>query len=188
MASKMSSAPGKRSRQRAIRRCTWSGAKYMSRPWAVIRTPREASTSSIQASSSAERASIRTRSRLREQLARARRVSPGSSTRQPVDAAVVDAPELRLEALAQRDHGAVGVRGRGSAATSSSKVRARSACHWATRGGAEALLEREVDPLEQLDGLRVVDDAVGPPRLGGAHVEGPQRRLRNALKLHARRS
>jgi hypothetical protein len=87
--------PRKRRAIAPISRCTSSGSRYISSPWAVTSTPRSASTASIQRASSAEHA-IRRRRRRGQQLAGDRR-GLGQLDPEPLDPAVVDAPELRLE-------------------------------------------------------------------------------------------
>ena len=52
-----------------------------------------------------------------------------------------------------------------------------------TFAGAEPLLEREVNPLDELDGHRVPEHCVRPPRLDGPVVERPQQRLGYPLEL-----
>ena len=74
----------------------------------MISTPRVASTSSIQASSRTEAAIVRCRRAVREQ-APADRDGLREVDADPPHAPVVDAPELGLEALAERDDGAVRV-------------------------------------------------------------------------------
>src|SRR4051812_23294683 len=48
---------------------------------------------------------------------------------------------------------------------------------------AEALLEREVDCVQQLDGHRVVEHRIVPARLARTVIERPHECLRNALKI-----
>ena len=186
IASKTSSALGEATRgMRSIRPWTCSGSKYMSRPWAVISRPREGSTSSIQAV--VERRSRRACAGVRARGSSSARTASdlGQVDGEPAGAPVVHPPELGLEPLAERDHRAVRVRRRGSGAPRRRRC-ARAGPATAPPRRPEALLEREVDPLEQLDRLgssSTVSGRGGPRRR--PHVEGPEGRLGNALKLHA---
>jgi hypothetical protein len=108
----------------------------------------------------------------------------GQLDREPLDAAVVDAPELRLEALPQRHHRRAGV-ARGEARDR--LVEAQRAQSLALREQRvrrpEPLGEREVDPVDQLDRHRIVQHRVVPACLGRAEVERPEQRLGNAREL-----
>ena len=119
----------------------------------MTRTPRFLSTSSIQRASSAEHARIALSLPGRQQpLAHLDRL--GQVDREPADAAVVDAPELRLESLAECDDRPVGMLREEALDLAVERERAqRLPLRQARLCGAEALAEREVDRVEQLDGL-----------------------------------
>ena len=101
---------------------------------------------------------------------------------QPSDAAVVDAPELRLEPLAERDHGAVGMR---FEEPLDLEVEAPHAQRLPLRltacADTEVLLERIVDRVDQLDRLRVLENGIRAACLERAVVERPEQRLRHTF-------
>ncbi len=173
-------APGNRAAQRSIRRRTAGGSRYIRRPCAVISTPRVASTSAIQASSRAEDAIVRCRG---PSGSRRRRTSTVSVRSTPIHRTrpVVDAPGLGLEALAERDDGAV----RAPLQEAPDLAVERQDAERLPLGRparAEALGERVVDAVDEVDGDRVAQHGVGAAGLERAVVERPEERLRDALE------
>jgi hypothetical protein len=153
----------------------------MRSPCAVTSTPEEASTSASHAGSRAEHPIARRRGSRQEPLPELDDL--GQVDRQPADTAVVDAPELRLEPLSQRDDGGVRpareiVRDRAVEAE-----RAQRLPLGERLARAEPLLERKVDLPQKLDCLRVAKGGSGTTCLDGAVVERPQQRLGHPVEL-----
>ena len=100
---------------------------------------------------------------------------------EPVDAPVVDPPELRLEALAEGDDGAVGMAGEEAPHhVRRSAGPQRLALGLATGAAAEAV-ERVVDGVDELDGTRGSwSTASGALGLERVVVQVPQQRLGHA--------
>src|SRR5690606_5280685 len=97
---------------------------------------------------------------------------------EPSNPSVVDAPELRLETFAERDDLALGTVGEEA---SDLLVETPGAQRLPLAEAAlPETLERVVDGVDELDRLRVLEDRVGTPGLGGPLVEIPQQRLRHA--------
>jgi hypothetical protein len=133
------------------------------------------------------------RRRARRRRSAARRWRGGGAPRddlrqldgEPAPAAVVDAPERGLQALAERDDRALGVAGVIAPDLVVEAAHAQRLPLPEAAARAEALLERIVDALHELDGERVLQDGVGPARFGGAMPERPQQRLGHAAELDA---
>ena len=107
----------------------------------------------------------------------------------PPRPALVDAPELRLEPLAERHHRPVRVAAQEPAHLAVEAGRPqRLPLGQRRRRGAEARLEGEVDRVDELDRPRVGQHGVGPAGLGGAVVEVPEQRLGDCVECdrHAR--
>ena len=133
IASNTSSASGKRRRTAPDQAVDLSGSKYISSPWAVISKPARGRPRPSRPSSRADRASARTRSsagsssaRMREDLGQVDR-EPARRARCPPARTGVSSPSPSATTVPS------GSGARESGATSSSKVRARRACHCATR-------------------------------------------------------
>ena len=143
----------------------------------MMKTPCDASTSSIQRKSSAEHARS---GGGRCPAANARRArSFRQIDGQPADAAVVDAPEAGLEPFAERHNRAVRMLAHESAHLVVEPERAERV-RFARR--SEMAFEGIVDRVADLDRLRILEQGPGPAREGGPIVKRPEERLRDALK------
>jgi hypothetical protein len=103
--------------------------------------------------------------------------------RDPADLPVVDAPELRLQPLAECGNCPGGMRAEELPDCRVERTRAQRLPLREGLTGAEALPEREVDPLHELDGHRVSKHRVRAPRLDGTVVERPEKGLGHPLEL-----
>jgi hypothetical protein len=103
----------------------------------------------------------------------------------PAHAAVVDPPELRLEALAERDDRRACVLGQKAPHRLVEASRAKRLPLGKALAVAEALCEGKVDALDELDREGIVEHRVGPARLCRPMPERPQEGLGNGIESNA---
>ena len=105
---------------------------------------------------------------------------------EPADTTVVDPPELRLQALAERDDRPARVP---REELTNGTVEAAGAKRLPLRepaARAESLAEREVDPAHELHRERIGEDGIRAPRLDCPVVERPEERLGDSVELDRR--
>src|SRR6185312_2073157 len=100
--------------------------------------------------------------------------------RDPLDPPVVDPPELRLEALAEGDDGAARMPAEERPDPLVEGPRPQTLPLGPAAALAEALRERVVDAVDELDRQRVLEDAARARRLLRAEVQRPEQGLGDA--------